>query len=102
MLPAGKPSLGNRPSAAVVDRPSPIREIGVIRASILAKALGQRKYSSIVAGGWPGSVVQADSSKFGNLFFIEPDAVSKTNPLYVAQLDHIQWFDCKGTNTAQS
>jgi hypothetical protein len=71
-------------------------------ASILAKALGQRKYFSIVVGGWPGSVVQADSGKFGNLFFIEPDAVSATNPLYVSQLDHIQWFDCKGKNTAQS
>ncbi len=62
-------------------------------ASLLGKALGARGYLSVLVGGWPGQVVSGG----GNDVFFDDGEGTKA---VLAQLDHIQWFDCRGNNTA--
>jgi hypothetical protein len=67
--------------------------MGNCLAASLAKALGLRGYHSILVGGWPGAVGPHDQG-VGSVFDTIHD-----EPI-LAQLDHIQWFDAKGQNTA--
>jgi len=71
---------------------------GQCLASLLAKALGLRGYMSILVGGWPGSFVSNDFEVAGPSFLGEGDTA--TADAISAKLDHIQWFDAKGNNTA--
>jgi hypothetical protein len=61
-------------------------------ASVFAKALGLRSYSSILVGGFPGVVVDAIRNK--GTTFVAGEAQIR------AQIDHIQWFDARGQNTS--
>ncbi|QSA96602.1 hypothetical protein [Methylococcus sp. EFPC2] len=70
---------------------------GECLASILGKALGMRRYFSILVGGWPGSFISSDPD-FGTRSSFE----ARDNEYVLAQLDHIQWFDCKGSNTVSA
>lgn len=63
-------------------------------ASVLGKAFGIKGYRSILVGGFPGVVTQ--SGTLGNAAFIAGAE------RVLAQIDHIQWFDATGQNTAVS
>lgn len=67
--------------------------MGRCLAATLGKALGMRGFYSILVGGWPGAVGPHDDG-VGSVF-----DTSNDEPI-LAQLDHIQWFDAKGQNTA--
>lgn len=62
-------------------------------ASVLAKALGQLTYYSILVGGFPGVFSQISYTLNG------VSAFQADGQRVRAQLDHIQWFDCKGAPT---
>jgi hypothetical protein len=63
-------------------------------ASVVAKAFGLKGYRSILVGGFPGIVSQ--SFTLGNIGFLAGAE------RVLAQIDHIQWFDSTGHNTATS
>ena len=65
---------------------------GQCLASVVAKALGGRSYRSILVGGFPGTVTS--SYTLGGMGFY----AGTTRVL--AQIDHIQWYDCLGQNTS--
>ncbi len=67
---------------------------GQCLASVLAKALGGRGYRSILVGGFPGTVTS--SYTLGGMGFY----AGATRVL--AQIDHMQWYDCLGQNTSGS
>lgn len=95
----GGGGLKNKPQGAprvVGSGPLDLRSnaAGQCLASILAKALGKRGYLSILVGGWPGSFVSNDWEVSG------PSFLSDEDDAYSAQLDHIQWYDAYGNNTA--
>jgi hypothetical protein len=64
-------------------------------ASILGAALGKRQYFDILVGGWPGPFTSW-SKKAGNNAAFVAGKNKATDPLVLAQLDHIQWYDCRG------
>ncbi len=73
-------------------------KIGDCLASILAKACGMRGYYSILVGGFPGSFVTASRSLGGKSGFKDQDrSAGSGRKMVLAQLDHIQWYDAKGT-----
>jgi hypothetical protein len=76
------------PSDIVVSKNS----YGQCLASVLAKAMGGLGYRSILVGGFPGTVTS--SYTLGGMGFY-----SGTTRV-LAQLDHIQWYDCRGQNTS--
>jgi hypothetical protein len=65
---------------------------GQCLASVVAKALGGRSYRSILVGGFPGTVTS--SYTLGGMGFYS----GATRVL--AQIDHMQWYDCTGQNTS--
>ena len=67
---------------------------GECLASILGKAMGMRRYYSALVGGWPGQFISSDPDFGGSSSFEARD-----DEYVLAQLDHIQWFNCKGENT---
>ena len=73
-------------------------------ASILALALGLQGYYSILVGGWPGilSVDKAENPRMGGQYFFRGKEDRNKADLTLAQLDFIQWFDCRGENTAST
>src|SRR5262249_50283899 len=64
-------------------------------ASVVAKALGMRGYYSILVGGFPG-IMSSYSATLGR------SAFRAGTERVLAQLDHIQWYDCRGNNTNSS
>lgn len=74
-------------------------------AARLAKAMGLRGYHSLVVGGWPGDVIASNDNVDGRTSFEaeKPDDDDEGSSIsVVAQLDHIQWFDHFGRDTAQA
>lgn len=70
-------------------------KMGECLASIVGKAMGMKGYFSILVGGFPG-IFNPISYSLNN-----SAAFRTTNDTRVlAQLDHIQWFDARGGNTA--
>lgn len=75
------------------------KSAGKCLAAVLAKSLGKAGYYSILVGGWPGEFVSNDPETGTPSFESNPDGKGTQNT-HVAQLDHIQWYDATGANTA--
>lgn len=71
-------------------------------ASFLASALGLSGYYSILVGGFPGRYGFQESPT-GTKPTLSADIINDNNTIQTvevnAELDHIQWFNCKGKNT---
>ncbi len=63
-------------------------------SSVLGRAMGLAGYFSILVGGFPGVFTKISYSLNGVTAFQADDGTRVR-----AQLDHIQWFDCKGAPT---
>lgn len=67
--------------------------LGKCFASILAKSMGLAGYYSILVGGFPG-IFNPISYTLNNKSAFR----TNNNSRVLAELDHIQWFDCSGKN----